>query len=65
MLVQDSKDLAYWFDLFDEEKKNGKPAKGKQQAKLVVNKTPGATARKIKPFFSTKLQLKRGGLDSL
>ena len=65
LLVKDSKELAYWFDLFDEEKKNGKQAKDKQQATLVVKKTPGLTARKIKPFFSTKLQLKRGGLDSL
>ena len=35
MLQVDGKDLAYWYDLFDEEKKNSQKGKGKQM-KLVV-----------------------------
>ena len=36
-----------------------------KQTKLAVMKTDAMTTRKIKPFFSAKLQLKRGALDSL
>ena len=57
--------MAYWFDIAEEEKKYGKKTASKTQGKLMVTKTPAATARKIKPFFSTKIQLKRDALASL
>lgn len=57
--------MAYWFDIIDEEKKHGKKSSSKTQGKLMVTKTPAATTRKVKPFFSTKLQLKRNALESL
>ena len=62
------KDAAYWFDLIDEEKKNAQAKKGtqsKSQQKLQVQVRPALATRKIKPFFSRKLQLKRDVYASL
>ena len=58
MLQDGNKDVAYWFDLVDEEKKN-KASNAKvskhQQTKLQVQVKPALTTRKIKPFFSRKV----------
>ena len=66
LLQVNGKDSVYWYDLIDEEKKNKQQGKGKQ-TKLTeqVLCKPANAPRKIKPYFSAKLQLKRDAYASL